>query len=98
MVAGRLHARSGYGVHRCRYRTDGTHPATIRGLAKKAGLLPDVPRQVVVPVDMRAWHRDAIAAKAAELGIDMEVLIVRVLESAVVLDDLYEAVSDGRYD
>ena len=43
------------------------------------------------------WQRDAIAAKAAELGIEMDELMRRVLESAIVLDDLYDAVTDGRY-
>lgn len=42
-------------------------------------------------------QRDAVAAKAAELGIEPDVLIMRVVESAIVLDDLYEAVTDGRY-
>jgi hypothetical protein len=77
---------------------DGTHPATVRGLAKKAGLLPEVPRQVVVPIAMASWQRDALAAKAAELGVETGVLALRILESAVVLDDLYGAVTDGRYD
>lgn len=77
---------------------DGTHPATVRGMAKKANILPDVPRQVIVPVSMASWQRDAIAGKAAELGVDIDVLMVRILESAVVLDDLYAAVTDGRYD
>lgn len=38
---------------------------------------------------------DAVAAKAAELGSEMDVPIVQ-LESAVVLGDLYDAVTDGR--
>jgi hypothetical protein len=77
---------------------DGTHPATVRALAKQADLLPDVPRQVVVPIAMAYWQRDALAAKAAELGIEADVLALRIIESAVVLEDLYAAVTDGRYD
>jgi hypothetical protein len=77
---------------------DGTHPATVRAMAKLAGLLPDVPRQAVLPIRMASWQRDAIAGKAAELGIEPDVLALRILESAIVLDDLYAAVTDGRYD
>lgn len=77
---------------------DGTHPATVRALAKQSGLLPEVPRQVVMPIRMASWQRDALAAKAAELNIEPDVLALRVLESAVVLDDLYVAITDGRYD
>lgn len=85
-------------VEVARLLDDGTHPATVRDMAKKAELRPDIPRQVVVPVMLWSWQRDAVAAKAAELGIEPSVLVARVLESAVVLDDLYDAITDGRYD
>jgi hypothetical protein len=39
-----------------------------------------------------------VAAKAAELGITLDELVARVVESAIVLDDLYQAITDGRYD
>lgn len=98
MMIGFLHGRGVGSTDIAAKLADGTHPATVRGVIKKAGLLPEKPRQVVVPLEMQSWQRDAVAAKAAELGIDMDALIMRVVESAIVLDDLYDAVTDGRYD
>lgn len=77
---------------------EGTTSGTVRGQLRKAQVLPAVPRQVVIPLHLPSWQRDAVAAKAAELGIDMETLIARMIESGVVFDDLYSAVTDGRYD
>lgn len=76
---------------------DGTTEGTVKGQARRAGILSATARQAVVTVQMASWQRDAIAAKAAELGFEMDALIVRVLESALVINDLYDAVTDGRY-
>ncbi len=51
----------------------------------------------MVPLEMQSWQRDAVAAKAAELGIDMQTLLLRFIECGLVLDDLYQAVCDDRY-
>ncbi|MET3926678.1 hypothetical protein [Devosia sp. 2618] len=76
---------------------DGTSEGTVKGQLRRAGLCGSTPPRVVVPVEMASWQRDAIVTKAAKLGIEPNVLIMRVVESSILLDDLYEVVTDGRY-
>lgn len=76
---------------------DGTTEGTVKGQARRAGILPTKAKQSIVPVSMPSWQRDAIARHAADRGLTMEEIIGQVLESALVLDDLYDAITDGRY-
>ncbi|HTN61822.1 MAG TPA: hypothetical protein VL147_09730 [Devosia sp.] len=77
---------------------DGTSPATVRGQARRAGILPEVSFEAVLPIHLPSWQRDIIARHAAERGLSPAEIIGHVLESALVFDDLYDAVTDGRYD
>ncbi|MET3926650.1 hypothetical protein [Devosia sp. 2618] len=77
---------------------EGTSEGTAKGQLRRAGLCPSKPRQVVVPIALPSWQRDAVSLKAAELGISMEVLLQRIIESGLVLDDLYSAICDDRYE
>jgi hypothetical protein len=77
---------------------ENTTPGTVRGQVRKAKVLPATPLEPIVPVQLPFWQRDKIAAKAKALGLSPDELISRVLECALVYDDLYDAVTDGRYD
>ncbi|MGV8830426.1 MAG: hypothetical protein ACOH2N_00500 [Devosia sp.] len=77
---------------------EGTSAGTVRGQLRRAGVLPAVPRRAVVPVEMASWQRDIIARHAAARGLTPQEIICQVLESALIFDDLYGAVTDGRYD
>lgn len=76
---------------------DGTGPATVRTMIQGASLPSPGARMTCIPVDFECWQRDAIASKAAEIGITINELLWRMSVSGLVLDDLYDAVTDGRY-
>lgn len=77
---------------------DGTHPATVRGMARRAKILPKKPRQVLVQVEMPSWQRDRIEQTAEVHGLSSEEIMRRILECSLCIDDLYEAVTDGKFD
>lgn len=77
---------------------EGTSAGTVAGQVRRAGLLEDAYRGTVVPIELPAWQRNIIADQAARRGLTLQQIIQQVLESTLVLDDLYGAVTDGRYD
>ncbi len=76
---------------------EGTSEGTVKGQARKAGIRPARPRMLTVPVEMPSWHRDIIVRHAAHRGLTLQEIIAHVLETTLVIDDLYDAVTDGRY-
>ena len=76
---------------------EGTTEGTVKGQARRANVLPSQPRVLTLPVEIPSWQRDIIARHAAERGLTIQEIMGQVLESALVLDDLYDAVTDGRY-
>lgn len=76
---------------------EGTSEGTVKGQVRRAGVLPPASRTAIVPVTLPSWQRDIIARHAGARGLSLEQIISQVLESALVLDDLYDAVTDGRY-
>lgn len=75
-----------------------TSEGTVKGQVRRAGLVGEVYRGVVVPIEIPSWQRDVIAAKAEQRGLRLNQIIEHVLEAALVIDDLYDAVTDGKYD
>ncbi len=76
---------------------EGTSEATVRGQIRKAGVLSDVPLRAVIPINVPHWWRDILSRHAEARGLSLDELICQVLESALILDDLYDAVTDGKY-
>lgn len=76
---------------------DGTGPETVRTMIQGADLPSAGRRRVFIPINMESWERDMLQRHADERGIDMQTLIYRMVASGLVLDDLYNAVTDGRY-
>ncbi|MEO5807884.1 hypothetical protein [Devosia sp.] len=77
---------------------DGTTEGTVKGQARRAQVLPARARETIVPVHLPSWQRDMIQRCADERDLTLDQIICHVLESALVFDDLYDAVTDGRYD
>ncbi|MGB3338708.1 MAG: hypothetical protein WBA73_16155 [Devosia sp.] len=77
---------------------EGTSAGTVAGQVRRAGLLEDAYRGTVIPFELPSWQRNIIAEQATRRGLSMQQIIHQVLESTLVLDDLYNAVTDGRYD
>jgi hypothetical protein len=77
---------------------EATSAGTVAGQARRAGVLPAKSRTPIIPVELPSWQRDIIAEQAARRGLSLQQIIHQVLESTLVLDDLYDAVTDGRYD
>ena len=76
---------------------EGTSAGTVAGQVRRAGLLEDAYRGAVIPIELPAWQRNIIAEQAARRGMTLQQIIHQVVESTLVLDDLYVAVTDGRY-
>lgn len=76
---------------------DGTGPETVRSMIQGADLPSAGRRRVFIPINMESWERDILQRHAHERGVDMQTLIYRMVASGLVLDDLYDAVTDGRY-
>jgi hypothetical protein len=76
---------------------EGTTAGTVKGMVRRAGVLPEKPLTTAIPIEMSSWQRDIIARHATQRGLTMHEIICQVLESALILDDLYDAVTDGRY-
>lgn len=77
---------------------DDTTPATVRRMWKHWGLVEGTGRAVVeVPVPLEAAHRRKLERQANILGIEPSEFIRRIAICAVE-DDLYQAVTDGRFD
>ena len=77
---------------------DGTGPETVRTMLQGAALPSPGRRRVSVPVVLESWERDILQRHADERRIPIDQLIYRMVASGLVLDDLYDAVTDGRYD
>jgi hypothetical protein len=71
---------------------------SIRHMLHKADLPSPGRRKVVIPLTMECWERDMLQRHASERGIDVGTLAYRMIASGLVLDDLYDAVTDGRYE
>ena len=76
---------------------DGTGPETVRTMLQGADLPSPGRRKVCVPVVFESWERDILQRHADERRITIQELIYRMSASGLVLDDLYDAVTDGRY-
>lgn len=79
---------------------DGTIAATIRGQWRRWGLpIPEKggKRCYILPVVLTLGTRTKLSARARKVGISPDEWIRRVLLSAID-DDLYVAVTDGRFD
>lgn len=74
-----------------------TTEATVKGMVRSAGVMPETPRHPIIPIELPSWQRDIIARHAAARGLTLHEIIGQVIESTLVLDDLYDAVTDGRY-
>lgn len=77
---------------------DGTGPETIRHMFQTAELPSPGRRRVIVPLNLESWERDILQRHADERRITVHDLIYRMVASGLVLDDLFDAVTDGRYD
>lgn len=77
---------------------DGTGPATVRTMIQGADLPSPGARMACVPISFEYWQRDILQRHADERGISLQQLLYRMTVSGLVLDDLYDAVTDGRYD
>lgn len=77
---------------------DGTGPATVRTMIQGADLPSPGSRMACVPINFEYWQRDILQRHADERRITMHELLYRMVASGLVLDDLYDAVTDGRYD
>jgi hypothetical protein len=77
---------------------DGTGPATVRTMIQGADLPSPGARMAVVPITFEYWQRDILQRHADERRITINELLYRMIASGLVLDDLYDAVTDGRYD
>lgn len=77
---------------------DGTGPATVRTMIQGADLPSVGSRMATVPVNFEYWQRDILQRHADERRITLHELLYRIIVSGLVYDDLYDAVTDGRYD
>lgn len=77
---------------------DGTGPATVRTMIQGADLPSPGSRMACVPINFEYWQRDILQRHADERRITVHELLYRMVASGLVLDDLYDAVTDGRYD
>ena len=77
---------------------DGTGPATVRTMIQGADLPSAGSRMATVPVNFEYWQRDILQRHADERRITVHQLLYRMIASGLVFDDLYDAVTDGRYD
>lgn len=77
---------------------DGTGPATVRTMIQGADLPSPGHRLINIPTCFEYWKRDVLQGRADERRIAMSEMMRRVIDSALVLDDLYDAITDGRYD
>jgi hypothetical protein len=79
---------------------DGTSRETVRGLWRRWGLpIPQTGgrRCAIVPVAMTTETRRKLSIRAKKVGVTPDEWIRRILISAID-DDLYAAVTDGRFD
>lgn len=76
---------------------DGTGPETVRTMIQGANLPTAGRRRVWIPLNFESWERDILQRHADERRIDLHDLLYRMVASGLVLDDLYDAVTDGRY-
>lgn len=79
---------------------DGTNAATVRALWKKWGLPIDKTggrRRGNVPVSLTIQQRKILGKRAKLIGITPEEYLRRIATCAIE-DDLYAAVTDGRFD
>ena len=78
---------------------DGTSSDTVRRMWKLWGLarLGKAARAVHVPVRLSAHERRVLAQRASRKGISAEEWLRRLAVCAIA-DDLYNAVTDGRFD
>jgi hypothetical protein len=76
---------------------DGTGPATVRTMIQGAGLPSLGFRRVAVPIQMDCWQRDMAQLNAIAHGLSLQDYLRHIIESGAVFEDLYDAVTDGRY-
>ncbi|WP_378948053.1 hypothetical protein [Mesorhizobium sp. ANAO-SY3R2] len=79
---------------------DGTDSATVRALWKKWGLPIDKTggrRRGNVPVSLTIHQRKILAKRAKQVGVTPEEYLRRIASCAIE-DDLYAAVTDGKFD
>lgn len=76
---------------------EGIRPATIRSIISRAKLPGIGQYRVSVPVQMQVTERDKLQKKANELGISINTLLFRMIDSGLLQEDLYHAITDGRY-
>jgi hypothetical protein len=78
-----------------------THPQSIQGLARQAGIKPPPKAAGCMnyeyTVRLTVHERGELTARAIEAGVDPEEWLRRVSSCAIV-DSLYGAVTDGRFD
>lgn len=80
-------------------RVGDTHPKTIQGIARRAGLCPPKstdPRRHH-SLSLTEYDHRMVTERAVAAGIEPGEWMERVL-SCAARDDLYGAVTDGRYD
>lgn len=73
-------------------------PETVRTMVQKADLPSPGRRRVIVPLTLESFERDALQRRADERRITVHELLYRFVKDGLVLDDLYMAVTDGRYE
>lgn len=77
---------------------DGTGPATVRTMIQRAELPLVGEKKVVVPIILPTWQRDILAKHARKHEIELIEYCTRLIYDAGIADDLYIALTDGRYD
>ncbi|ATU91762.1 hypothetical protein [Phyllobacterium zundukense] len=83
-----------------RILNDGVHPATIRAMWRR-WRLPMAPtggrHPAAVPINLYADERGLLAKRAKKLDVTPEEYLRRIAVCAIS-DDLYAAVTDGKFD
>lgn len=79
-------------------RENTTSAETVRTMVQKAGLPSPGRRRLIVPLNLESWERDILQRWADEYKITVHELLYRFIKDGLVLDNVYNAVVDGRYD
>lgn len=77
---------------------ENTTEGTVKGIARRIQERPTRPRVACISFELPSWQRDQLNRHAEHHSIPLDELVRRALESALILDDLYGAITDGRYD
>lgn len=77
---------------------DGTGPATVRTMVQRAGLPMVGERMASIPIIVPSWQRDILFQHAKAHQLDVAEYCTRLIYDAGITSDLYDAVTDGRYE